>query len=153
MSDAGIAAPRRWPARTFRPAPGRPAVQGGRAVVVTDSHEDCRALYALVLRHAGFEVLEAETGEEAIRLAFAHRPVAVVMAAVMRGVNGFRALEVLRNHAATHSIPVLVVSSLCEHVHEQRAREAGCSAYLLKPCSPQCLLNEVRRCAVAPHPG
>jgi two-component system cell cycle response regulator DivK len=128
-------------------------VPSADTVVVADSHEDCRALYAMVLRHAGFEVLEAETGEEAIRLAFACRPVAVVMAAVMRGVNGFRALEVLKDHRDTERIPVLVVSSVCGDGHEERARAAGCFAYLMKPCSPRCLLNEVRRCTAAPHPA
>jgi two-component system cell cycle response regulator DivK len=153
MTNASIAVPRRWPARPARPPVIRGAGQGAPTVVVADSHEDCRALYAMVLRHAGFDVLEAETGEEAIRLAFARRPVAVVMAAVMRGVNGFRALEVLKDHADTEAIPVLVVSSVCGDGHEQRARAAGCSAYLMKPCPPRCLLAEVRRCTAAPHSG
>ncbi|CAA9336837.1 MAG: hypothetical protein AVDCRST_MAG89-2431 [uncultured Gemmatimonadetes bacterium] len=150
MTNASIAAPRRWPARPGRPPLIPSAVPSADTVVVADSHEDCRALYAMVLRHAGFEVLEAETGEEAIRLAFARRPVAVVMAAVMRGVNGFRAMEVLKDHGDTEHIPVLVVSSVCGDGYEQRAQAAGCSAYLMKPCSPQCLLDEVRRCAAAP---
>lgn len=141
MTYATLPRPRRWPARG-----ARPAERAESTVLVADSHEDSRAICAMVLRHAGFQVLEADTGEEAIRLACAWRPRAIVMAAVLRGVDGLRALEVLRDHPLTAQVPVLIVSSVPDEAHERRARSAGCAAYLHKPCPPRHLLAEVRRC-------
>lgn len=125
----------------------------GATVLLADAHEDSRAMYATLLRHNGFAVLEAATGEEAIRLAHAHRPDAVVLEPVLRGVDGLRALEVLREHPATARIPVVVLSSVSGDEHEARARAAGCAAYLVKPCPPRRLLDAVRllteRCEAA----
>lgn len=116
----------------------------GPTVLIADVHEDSRAVCAMLLRHAGYTVLEAATGEETIRLAHAGRPEAIVLAAVLRGVDGLRALDVLKQHPATAPIPVVVLSSVCGDDHEQRARAAGCAAYLLKPCAPQRVLEAVR---------
>lgn len=119
-------------------------------VLVADADEDGRALCAMALRHAGFAVLEAATGEEAIRLAHAFGPDAIVLAAVLRGVDGLRALDVLKQHPATERIPVVVLSSAGGDEHERRARAAGCAAYLLKPCAPRRVLEAVREVACEP---
>ncbi|HLM68154.1 MAG TPA: response regulator [Longimicrobium sp.] len=120
------------------------ADDAGATVLVADAHEDSRAVCAMLLRHGGFAVLEAATGEEAIRLAHAHRPDAIVLGPVLRGVDGLRALEVLQQHPATETIPVVVLSSVSGDEHERRARAAGCAAYLLKPCTPADVLDAVR---------
>ncbi|HST59696.1 MAG TPA: response regulator [Longimicrobium sp.] len=116
----------------------------GGTVLVADAHEDSRTVCAMLLRHSGYAVLEAATGEEVIRLAHAHRPDAIVLGPVLRGVDGMRALEVLKQDPATAGIPVVVLSSVGGDEHEQRARAAGCAAYLLKPCPPQQVLDTLR---------
>ncbi len=113
-------------------------------VLVADAHEDSRAVCAMLLRHSGFTVLEAWTGEEVIRLAHAQRPDAIVLGPVLRGVDGMRALEVLKQDPATAGIPVVVLSSVGGDEHERRARAAGCAAYLLKPCPPLQVLDTLR---------
>lgn len=118
--------------------------EAGATVLVADAHEDSRSVCAMLLRHSGFTVLEAASGEEAIRLAHAHRPEAIVLGLVLRGVDGFRALEVLKQHEATETIPVVVLSSVSGDEHEGRARAAGAAAYLLKPCAPRDVLGAVR---------
>jgi CheY-like chemotaxis protein len=133
------------PLRVVRLNGRMPRADGaGATVLVADAHEDSRAVCAMLLRHSGFAVQEAATGEEAIRLAHAHRPDAVVLGQVLRGVDGLRALEVLKQHPATETIPVIVLSSVSGDEHERRARAAGCAAYLLKPCAPLDVLNAVR---------
>ncbi|HEY0019798.1 MAG TPA: response regulator [Longimicrobium sp.] len=113
-------------------------------VLVADAHEESRAVCAMLLRHNGFAVLEAATGEEAIRLAHAHHLDAIALGPVLRGVDGIRALEVLKQDPATASIPVVVLSSAPDSEHERRARAAGCAAYLPKPCPPRQVLNTLR---------
>lgn len=122
-----------------------PAERGAAPVVLlADAHEDSRTVCAMLLRHAGVGVLEADTGEETIRLAHACRPDVVVLGPVLRGVDGLRALDVLKQHPTTARIPVVVISSVCGDEHEARARAAGCAAYLLKPCTPLRVLELVR---------
>lgn len=156
--STGVAGARQAAVRTarlpFQPWAPRCTPDGTRAVaepdgapgtvLVADVDEDGRAVCAMLLRHNGYAVLEAATGEEAIRLAHAHRPDAVVMGPVLRGVDGLRALEVLKQHEATETIPVVVLSSVSGDEHEARARAAGCAAYLLKPCPPSRVLDAVR---------
>jgi two-component system cell cycle response regulator DivK len=133
------------PVRVVRMDAVRTAPEGSAGtVLVADAHEDSRAICAMLLRHSGFVVLEAWTGEEAIRLAHAHRLDAIVMGPVLRGVDGMRALEVLKQDPATAPIPVVVLSSVSGDEHERRARAAGCAAYLLKPCPPLQVLNTLR---------
>ncbi|HEX6912785.1 MAG TPA: response regulator [Longimicrobium sp.] len=123
---------------------------GGAPVLVADAHEDSRAVCAMLLRHAGFTVLEAATGEEAIRLAHARRPGAIVLSAVLHGVDGMRALAVLKQHPATAPIPVVMLSSVGGDEQERDARAAGCAAYLLKPCVPRRVLDAVRSVVAVP---
>jgi two-component system cell cycle response regulator DivK len=153
-------APRRGALRTGFASPFRPvtAWSAGSAspvmaagderepgtVLIADAHEDSRTVCAMLLRHNGLTVLEAVTGEEAIRLAHAHRPEAIVLTPVLRGVDGMRALDVLKQHPATDAIPVIVLSSVSGDEHEQRARAGGCAAYLLKPCPPLRVLETIR---------
>jgi two-component system cell cycle response regulator DivK len=133
------------PLRVVRMDGVRAAPDGSAGtVVVADAHEDSRSVCAMLLRHNGFTVLEAATGEEVIRLAYARRPDAIVLGPVLRGVNGVRALEVLKQDPATASIPVVVLSSVSGDEHERRARAAGCAAYLLKPCPPRRVLDTLR---------
>jgi CheY-like chemotaxis protein len=156
--STGVAGARQAAVRTarlpFQPWAPRCTPDGTRAVaepdfaagtvLLADVDEDSRAVCAMLLRHNGFAVLEAVTGEETIRLAHASRPDAIVLAPVLRGVDGLRALDVLKQDPATASIPVIVVSSLSGDEHERRARAGGCAAYLLKPCPPRRVLEAVR---------
>lgn len=152
MSTCMAAGPRPGVARADEPAAGRAAsawrpgtTGGGRGtVVVADADEDGRAARGTPLRDAGYEVLEAATGEETIRLAHARRPDAIVLGAVLRGVDGMRALEVLKQHPATAAVPVIVLSSASGDEHEPRARAAGCAAWLPMPCPPGRLLDTLR---------
>lgn len=149
MAAATLVAPRRPVprVRSRHALPAAPRRHHEPSVLVADTHEDSRTVCAMLLRHAGVHVLEADTGEEVIRLAHAARPRAIVMATTLRGVEGIRALEVLKDHPATARIPVIVTSSVCGDDQERRARAAGCAAYLLKPCPPRRVLEVVETVA------
>lgn len=126
---------------------------GDAPVVVADTNHASRAVFAMLLQRAGYPVVEADRGEEVIRLAHAARPRAIVMTTMLGGVSGLRALEVLKDDPVTAWIPVVVTSSTCSEDHEHRVRVAGCAAYLLKPCPPRRLLAEVEAVAQVPRVG
>ena len=69
-----------------------------RRVLVIDDEPDVRLLYRVNLRHAGYEVLEADDGERGIEVALEHLPDAVVLDLMMPRADGFEVLRVLRSH-------------------------------------------------------
>jgi len=112
-------------------------------VLIVDDSEDNRAMYVESLTHAGFAVVEASDGHEAVEQACALTPAVVVMDVSLPGMDGWEATRVLKGDARTRSIPVIALTG---HAGQsQSARDAGCDAFLTKPCLPNTLLEAVRR--------
>jgi CheY-like chemotaxis protein len=113
-------------------------------VLVVDDVEDHREIYVQYLRFMGLEVEVAADGPAALALA-AKSPFDVVVTDVgLPGMDGWELCRRLRAGPDTAGIPVIVLSAYALH-HEDTAREAGCAAYLRKPCLPDTLLGEIWR--------
>jgi CheY-like chemotaxis protein len=117
----------------------------GRTDLVADDHADQRALYVDILSHAGFSVIEARDGVEAIARAREDRPALIVMDVTMPGTSGWNAVRAVRDQIETRDIPVIVVTGLAGTRDRDASFAAGSDAYLSKPVSPRELLDEVRR--------
>ena len=117
----------------------------GRTVLVADDNADQRALYVDILSHAGFSVIEARDGVEAITRAREDRPALIVMDVTMPGTSGWNAVRAVRDQIETRDIPVIVVTGLAGTRDRDASFAAGSDAYLSKPVSPRDLLDEVRR--------
>jgi CheY-like chemotaxis protein len=106
--------------------------------------EDCdaiRELYALVLTLSGLQVETARDGREALQKASELLPDLIVTDLNMPGLNGLEVTRRLKDQSSTRRIPVVLCTS---EPAERRAREAGCSAFLQKPCSIEALVQVVR---------
>lgn len=114
-------------------------------VLVADDNPDQRALYVAILSHAGYTVIEACDGTEAIARARQDRPALIVMDVTMPGTSGWNAVRAVRNEVETRDIPVIVVTGLAGTRDRDASFAAGSDAYLSKPVSPRQLLEEVRR--------
>ncbi|MGH7440824.1 MAG: response regulator [Polyangiaceae bacterium] len=112
-----------------------------RRILVADDDPDTRALYAWGLRAAGWFVTEAADGFEAVAMAAALRPHAIVMDLCMPGLGGADAVVCLKRDARTKAIPVVACSGLDPVRAEPCAHEAGCDAFVAKPCSPDDLCD------------
>lgn len=122
-------------------------------VLVVDADLDSRVICKLVLSRHGYRVVEAADGAMALQLARAERVSAVVMELTLPVLDGWAVLDQLRLDPATAGVPVIVLSAHASGSHRERAAQRGCSAYLVKPCSPRWVLEEVRRHAgPAPSP-
>ena len=117
----------------------------GRTVLVAGDNPDQRALYVDILSHAGFSVIEARDGVEAITRAREDRPALIVMDVTMPGTSGWNAVRAVRDQVETRDIPVIVVTGLAGTRDRDASFAAGSDAYLSKPVSPRELLDEVRR--------
>lgn len=109
--------------------------------LVVDSDADARCIATSALALAGYRTLAGHSGEEGIRLALEQRPHLILTELRLHGVDGVRAIEVLRDDPRTASVPILVVTTHADPQTQARARAAGCSAYLVKPCPPRRLLE------------
>ena len=117
----------------------------GRTVLVADDNPDQRALYVDILSHAGFSVIEACDGAEAIARARPDRPAMILMDVTMPGTSGWNAVSAVRDQLETRDIPVIVITGLSQSHDRDASFAAGSDAYLSKPVSPRRLLEEVRR--------
>lgn len=117
---------------------------GARTVLLVDGDRDSRAVYRIVLEHAGFAVLEAADGDTALRLAGAQPVDVVVMELTLRRMGGHAFLERIRQLEHLKRTCVLVVTARGLQEDRARAEQAGCTRFLVKPLEPQQLLRQVR---------
>jgi two-component system cell cycle response regulator DivK len=98
---------------------------------VVDDDARNRKLVRDVLRAAGFDTLEAETGEAGIALARERRPDVVLMDLRLPDLDGNEAMRRLRAEPATAAIPVVAVTAVADA--REALLEAGFAGYLEKP--------------------
>jgi len=102
-------------------------------ILVVEDHEQSRKLVRDVLKFKGYEIIEAETGEDGVRLAQERRPSLVLMDIRLPGIDGIHALGRLRGAADTRNIPVLAMTASLMTEHRQKIMDAGFDAFQSKP--------------------
>jgi PAS domain S-box-containing protein len=114
------------------------------SILYVDDDEDNRHAFGWLFRSAGFEVKEAATGSEALRLA-AEKPDLVILDVNLPDINGFEVCRKIKMHPATSSIPVLHLSAYFISPDDKtHGLDAGADGYLTKPVEPQELLAQVK---------
>lgn len=108
------------------------AARPGATVLVVDDAPTVRALERGVLERAGYSVLVAEDGREALEVLGEVVPDAVLTDLEMPGMDGFALLRAMRERPALSAVPVLVVSSWSQEADRRRALDAGATAFLAK---------------------
>jgi adenylate cyclase len=109
-------------------------------VLLIDDHKLIRTILSRPLLADGYAILEAENGEEGLKLAVECNPDVIILDIMMPGVDGFEVCRRLKSQSATKDIPVLVVTALSAHEKLLEGIEAGASDFLTKPVD----LHEVR---------
>jgi two-component system cell cycle response regulator DivK len=90
-------------------------------------------------------MIEAEDGNAAVAVAAAQRPDLILMDIQLPKISGIEATRRLRAEAATAKTPIIAITSFALSGDDQKAKEAGASAYLAKPYSPFTLLELIRK--------
>src|SRR5437764_954099 len=107
-----------------------------RSVLVVDDDEHMRAMCRVSLEEAGFRVLEASDGDEALALVKLEPPDAVLLDIMMPRVSGWTVAADLLADASTDQIPIIFISARTEHTDRIRALELGAQGYVTKPFDP-----------------
>jgi two-component system, cell cycle response regulator DivK len=115
-----------------------------RRVLVIEDHEDNRRILRDLLTSAGYEPIEAVSGEEGVALAETHRPDLILMDIQLPGLDGYEATRRIKANPALRQIPIIAVTSYALSGDEVKAKAAGCDAYVTKPFSPRALLAKIR---------
>jgi len=97
-----------------------------------------------VLGSAGYDLTEAEDGEEAIAAVARRRPDLILMDIQLPVMDGYEATRRIRTNPDLRSVPIIAVTSYALAGDENKALAAGCDGYVTKPYSPRDLLAKVR---------
>ena len=115
-----------------------------RRILLVEDHEDNRRIVRDLVTSAGYELIEAVTGEDGVALAETQRPDLILMDIQLPGLDGYEATRRIKGNPALRHIPIIAVTSYALSGDDVKAREAGCDAYVTKPFSPRALLAKIR---------
>jgi two-component system, cell cycle response regulator DivK len=113
-------------------------------ILIIEDQEDNRRILRDLLQSVGFELFEATTGEEGVRLAETAHPDLILMDVQMPVLDGYQATRQIKARAELRNIPIIVVTSYALSGDDAKAKAAGADAYVAKPFSPRKLLATIR---------
>ncbi len=104
-----------------------------RTILLVEDNALNRKLARNALRSRGYDVVEAESGEEALAVVHQCRPDLVLMDLQLPGMDGLETTRRLKGDPATSAIQVVALTAHAQRLDQARAREAGCAGYITKP--------------------
>lgn len=111
-------------------------------IVIAEDNDDTRRVYGLILRHFGYDVKEATTGEEAVELIRRVKPSLALVDIGLPKLDGWQVSQVLKADRATRAIP-LIAFSACVNSVADLAGSSAFDGFILKPISPSELASRV----------
>ncbi len=114
-----------------------------RVLVVDDEPFILRSL-SFVLERAGYEVLQARDGDEALEALRDHRPQVCLLDVMMPRRSGFEVCEIVKGDPDLRDTYVVMLTAKGQDAARERGVQAGCDEYLTKPFSPSLIVEKVR---------
>lgn len=116
----------------------------GKKILVVDDEEDILNLLSYNLKKAGFEVVTAQDGPEALELAVKEPPGLILLDIMLPNMEGTEVLKRLKADPATLGVPVIMLTAKGEEIDRIVGFELGADDYITKPFSPRELILRVR---------
>jgi len=114
-------------------------------VLIVDDYPDALDVWGLYLRAAGFRVVTASDGREALERATQDLPDAIVMDLELPGKSGYEVARDLRARTDTQAIPLIAATGYSHAKQLDLARACGFDLIIVKPCDPEALVTAIRR--------
>jgi len=118
-----------------------------KTILYVEDNELNRKMLRHLLRSTSYRLIEAHDGETGVTMARSEHPDLILMDVQLPKISGIEATRALRADPATATTPIIAITSFALSGDEQRAKEAGASAYLAKPYSPFQLLGMIKELA------
>ena len=119
----------------------------GRTILYVEDNEFNLKMVRQLLARTSYRLLEATDGEMGVATALKEVPDLILMDIQLPKLSGLDATRRLRADPKTAHIPIITITSFALSGDDQRAEDAGASAYLAKPYSPRELLAMIRKLA------
>ena len=116
-----------------------------KTILYVEDNEVNRRLVQDLLIPTTYRLIEATDGEAGVAMARKERPDLILMDVQLPKISGIEATRTLRGDQATATTPIIAITSFALAGDEQKALEAGATAYMAKPYSPRDLLGLIRR--------
>ena len=116
-----------------------------KRILVVEDQEDNRQIIRDMLTFTDYEIMEAETGEQALEAVAKQRPDVILMDIQLPVMDGYETTRRIKADPVLRSIPIIAVTSYALSGEEQKARAAGCDEYVPKPYSPRQLRAKIRQ--------
>ena len=117
----------------------------GKTILYVEDNEPNRMIVRDLLKRTSYNLIEAHDGEAGIAMALEHLPDLILMDIQLPKISGMEAMRRIRANPATAQTPMVAITSFALSGDDQKAKEAGATAYLAKPYSPFDLLKLIRK--------
>jgi two-component system alkaline phosphatase synthesis response regulator PhoP len=113
-----------------------------RKILVVDDEPNVRKLLRTLLNNS-FTIVEAEDGEQAVKIASAEKPDLILMDIMMPRMDGYTSCYALKKEPSTRSIPILILTALDLKLNIRLSKDIGADGYITKPFNQQDLLENI----------
>ena len=120
------------------------ADRAGRKILIVDDSEFARNYHTYILKQAGFFVITAMDGRDGLEKLYADDCDLVLSDINMGSMDGYEFIRRIRADDSYRSLPVILVSTESECREKSRGFDAGATLYLVKPCTPEMMVETIR---------
>ena len=116
----------------------------GKTILYVEDNEFNLKMVRQLLARTAYRLIEATDGELGVATALKEVPDLILMDIQLPKMSGLEATRQLRSDPSTAAIPIIVITSFALSGDDQKAKDAGATAYITKPYSPRELLQTIR---------
>jgi two-component system cell cycle response regulator DivK len=117
----------------------------GKTILYVEDNEPNRIIVRDLLKRTTYNLIEAYDGEAGVAMALERLPDMILMDIQLPKISGLEAIRRLRAEPATAATPIVAITSFALSGDDEKAKDAGATAYLTKPYSPYDLLKLIRK--------
>jgi two-component system cell cycle response regulator DivK len=117
----------------------------GKTILYVEDNATNRRIVRDLLQRTAYQLIEAPDGEAGVAKALEIRPDLILMDIQLPKISGLEAMRRLRAERSTAATPIIAITSFALSGDDQKAKEAGATAYIAKPYSPRDLLALIRK--------
>lgn len=116
-----------------------------KRILVVEDNDKNMYLICFMLKHKGYEVIPATTGEEGVELAIKEKPDLIFMDIQLPGIDGLEATKRIKESEEAVKIPIVALTAYAMSEDRKKALSVGCVGYIDKPINPETFLTEIEK--------